>query len=201
MVGLALFVLPLLGSGLVAQGDSAGVCYRARPLPRCRVVVLTNAGGYVTPMRTFDGGTSFRAIVDWGLIVNTSPRDAVGASGFLMLDEDELSLGAAVRYRRWLSTRRSIDVSVGTPISDGDLRRGSVLGMVKYNPDHWVGFALRPEYVRRQEFTCNPGCVERTVSRGRVYGGVELGWYPGLGVSLGGGVFVALLAIALASLD
>jgi hypothetical protein len=201
MIRSALALLPLLSAALSAQQDSAGVCYRARPLPPCRVVVLTNAGGYATPMRTFDGGTRFRAIVDWGFIVNTTARDAVGASAFLMLDENEFSAGAAMRYRRWLSPRRSLDISVGTPLSDGDLRRGSVLGMIKYNPDHWVGFALRPEYARRQEFTCNPACVERTVSTGRVYGGVELGWYPGLGVSLGGGVFVALLAIARAGVD
>jgi hypothetical protein len=150
-----------------------------------------------------DGGeTAFRANADWGLMVNTGSREALGASFFVTLDADELTAGAAVRYRRWLDARRSIDVVVGTPLSSGDLKTGSVLAMVKYNPQHWLGFAVRPEYARREEFTCFPGpCTSRIVETGRVYIGVEAGWWPGLTLSTAGALGIVVLVAALTGTD
>ena len=178
------------------------VCYRARPLPRCKAVFLTNFGGYVTPNSVSEGATRFRVNADWGLLVNTNPRDAFGASLFLTLDEDELTSGAAVRYRRWLDADRSIDFAVGTPLSSGDLKPGSVLAIVKYNPQHWLGVAVRPEFARRERFTCGPGpCTSRIVETGRVYVGVEAGWWPGLTLSTAGGLGIVLLALLLAGAD
>jgi hypothetical protein len=189
-----------LGMPLHAQEEGA-LCYRPRPRPQCRVVFLTNAGGFVNVVGPVNGDSRFRAIVDWGLLMNQGPHDAIGTSFFLMLDEDEFSLGPTLRYRRWFSPRRSLDVSVGTALSDGKLRFGSVLGTIKYNPNDWFGVALRPEYVRRRTFDCTVQCIPRTVTSGRVYAGIEAGWYPGLGLSLGGGVAVVLLAVLISGLD
>lgn len=183
----------------VNTGDRT--CYLARPLPTCRAVLLTNAGGYLNLVRPTNGESRLRGIVDWGLIVNTGRHDALGASWFLMLDEDEFSTGPVLRYRRWFSAHRSLDLSVGTPVSTGDLLPGSVLGMIKYNPEDWAGVALRPEYARRREYTCAATCVEQTVSSMRVYIGAEVGWYPGLALSITSGAMYGLLLILAAGAD
>jgi len=199
MLGLTVAACSLLPAQRVESPNPT--CFRARPLPWCRVVLLTNAGGYFNLAGPMNGESRVRAIVDWGVIVNTSPRDGFGASWFVKLDQDDLSAGPVLRYRRWFSSHRSLDLAVGAPITGNELRPGSILAMIKYNPEHWAGVALRPEYVRRATFTCNPTCAPRTVAAGHMYAGVEVGWYPGLTLSIGGGVLVGLLLIALAGAD
>jgi hypothetical protein len=185
---IAVLSAPLRAQDSGSTGDST--CIWARPLPTCRVVLLTNAGVYLNPAPAW-GESQLRAIADWGLIVNSGRHDAVGASWFVMLDADEFSTGPVLRYRRWFSERRSLDLTVGTPVSTGgDLMVGSVLGMIKYNPEDWVGFALRPELVRRRYSTS-----------GRVYAGAEVGSSPGLTLTIGGGIVMGLLAILAAAVD
>ena len=138
-------------------------CYRARPAPECSVFFTTNAGGYI-------GGTGresrLRAIVDWGVMVNASPRHAIGGSWFVTLDEDDFTTGPVIRYR------------------------------------HWFGVGVRPEYLRRTRFDCGPStCTEYTASSTRVYGGIEFGWFPGLALSVGGGMAAGLALIALSGID
>ncbi|HEX9692566.1 MAG TPA: hypothetical protein VGA22_10750 [Gemmatimonadales bacterium] len=173
------------------------LCFRARPAPECSVFFITNAGGYIKPGRT-NGGTPLRAIVDWGVMVNASPHHAIGASWFVTGDEDDATTGPVVRYRRWFARDRSLDVALGTVVVGGQLKAGSILGLVKYSPVHWFGVGVRPEYVRRSAFTCGPStCTGYTATSVRVYGGVEFGWVPGLALSLvGGGAALVALAIA-----
>lgn len=177
-------------------------CFHARPAPECRVFFTTNAGGYLTSART-NGGSSFRAIVDLGVMVNASPSNAIGASWFLTMDEDELTTGPAIRYRRWLTRDGSLEVALGTPVAGSrNFKAGSVFGLVKYSPVHWFGIAVRPEYQRRRAFDCGPSsCTEFTAKSGRVYGGAEVGWVPGLVLSLAGVVVGGLAAIFLAGID
>ena len=176
-------------------------CFRARPAPECRVFFMTNAGGYIKPAR-INGGSPLRAIVDWGVMVNVSPRDAIGGSWFVTLDEDDFTTGPVVRYRRWFEGDRSLDVALGTPLAGGQLKAGSILGLVKYNPVHWFGVGVRPEYLRRSAFNCGLlTCTEYTATSVRVYGGVEFSSAPGLVLSLSGGVALGLLVIALSGVD
>lgn len=106
------------------------------------------------------------------------------------------------RYRRWFDRGRSLDLAVGTPLAASEgLKTGSILGLVKYNPVHWFGVGVRPEYLRRAAYNYDPStftATEYTATSTRVYGGVELGWFPGLALSLGGGVVLGLLVVALA---
>lgn len=202
---LVLVLTTVLSAQVVGQDSVRNddrMCYQARPLPTCRMILLTNAGGYLNLAKPDQGETRLRGILDWGLLVNTGTRDAIGASWFLMLDEDEFSTGPVARYRRWFSNHRSLDITVGTPVSTGSLLPGSVLTMVKYNPEDWAGFAVRPEFVRRTEYVCDTsGCLDRTSSSGRLYVGAEVGWYPGLTLSIGSGIVIGLLIIALAGAD
>jgi hypothetical protein len=175
-------------------------CFRARPAPECSVFFLTNAGGYVKPGRT-SGGSALRAIVDWGVMVNVTPRDAFGGSWFVTLDEDDFTSGPVARYRRWFERSGSLDIAVGTPIASGQaLKAGSILVLVKYQPVHWFGVGVRPEYLRRGAFKCTQlSCTEYTATMGRAYAGIEFGWFPGLTLSLGGGVALGVLLIAFAA--
>jgi hypothetical protein len=179
-------------------------CFLPRPAPQCSVFFITNAGGYIKPVGG-DASSPFRVMVDWGIMANTTPRHAIGASWFVTLDEDELTTGPVIRYRRWFDGRRSLDVALGTPIAggSGDVRTGSMLGMVKYNPVPWFGVAIRPEYLRRRTFNCSPGpgCTQYTTTSARLYGGVEVGQYPGLALSLAGLATLGFLAIVLAGVD
>jgi len=173
-------------------------CYRPRPLPRCHVFLLTNAGAYVTPTAT-EGETRFRGVVDWGFMVNSGPKNAYGVSWFVSLDKDDFTSGPVIRYRRWLDAERSVEIALATPVTNDQIKPGSVLAVVKYNPVHWAGVALRPEIVRSRTFTCPPGgCAYGTETVARVYAGVELGEVAGLTLSLGGGAVAVLVALALA---
>jgi len=173
-------------------------CFHARPAPACSAFFLTNAGAYI--------GNGGRASVDWGFMANTSRRNAFGASWFVSLDEDELSTGPVARYRRWFDNDRSLDLAVGTPVyTSENLKPGSILASVKYNPVHWFGVALRPEMVRRTVYECvDASCTAqttRTASSGRVFFGVEFGWTPGLVLSIGGGLALGLAFLAYAGSD
>ncbi len=66
---------------------------------------------------------------------------------------------------------------------------------VKYNPAPWIGVAVRPEYVRRTVYAY-PDYVERKVTSGRLYTGVELGSVRGLALSIGGVATLAAVVIA-----
>jgi hypothetical protein len=172
-------------------------CFHARPAPACGGFFLTTAGVYM--------GHGGRASVDWGYMANASTRNAFGGSWFVAYNglEDELSTGPVARYRRWFQKSRSLDVAVGTPVfANSTLKPGSILAAVKYNPVHWFGVALRPEMVRRTVYECvDVNCTSqatRTASSGRVFFGVELGWTPGLVLSIGGSLAMGLLAWAYA---
>ena len=192
---------PAIGQSLAPPRSADNPCFYARPTPACSVFFLTNAGAYIGGT---EGGISFRGTVDWGVMVNTSPRNAFGGSWFVTLDEeDEFTTGAVARYRRWLGQGRSLDVAVGTPVAGGsNLKPGSILGSVKYNPVHWFGVALRPEVVLHTITACvDVNCTtvtSHTATTGRVYGGVEFGWVPGLALSIGGGLLAGLAAVAYA---
>jgi len=108
-------------------------------------------------------------------------RCAIGASWFVNFDQNGASTGPVARYRRWLTSRASLDIAIGTPVaagtafgSDGLLQPGSVLGLLKYSPVPYLGIAVRPEFIRRQDFLCDTmNCVEQITTAGRIYAGVE----------------------------
>lgn len=163
------------------------LCYRARPKPGCSAFVLTNFGSYLVLGRAASGNTPLRAVADWGLMVNVSARDAVGASVFVSADRDGYGLGPALRYRRWMGRSESLELAVGAPLAIGGdnykMETGSVFGLVKWSPNHWFAVAARPELIRGPVFPgCGPtSCPGNVVpSRLRLSLGAEIGWLPGL---------------------
>jgi hypothetical protein len=187
-----------------AGGAPGGLCYRARPKPGCSVFVLTNFGSYVVLGRAVSGNTPLRAVADWGLMVNVSARDAVGASVFVSADRDGFALGPELRYRRWMGRSESVELAVGAPLAIGGdnykMETGSAFGLVKWSPNHWFAVAARPELIRGPVFLgCGPiSCPGDEVrSRVRLSLGVEIGWVPGLAATPLG--LLAMLFAAVAS--
>jgi len=189
---IAVGAIALLCSPLVAWSQSRGASFRAHPLSDCRVFFLSNAGGYLklsasSSIPPSGNQTNLRAEWDWGVMVNVTPRDAIGASWFVTWDEDDVTTGPAVHYRRWFDHNSSLDIAVGTPVggAEGELQTGSVLGLIKYNFVDWFGVSVRPEYA-----SYGPAG-----SWARVFVGMEFGWFPGVGLTLVGGA-VSAAAIA-----
>jgi hypothetical protein len=194
-------------AAVIAQDstDVSPVCWHARPKPECEIVVLTDFGLYYTPIPSDKSG--MRAVADWGVLFNISETDAFGITVFGSLDHDEFSFGPEVRYRRWLGSEQSIDVAIGLPLPGlGNAPQGSWAasphGLVKWNPVHWFGIALRPELRRRTApkiFVLDPsGFLYQEPGEGSSFymsAGVEFGWIPGVSLAAAGGVAALLLAI------
>ena len=155
---------------------------RARPYPECRVFFVTNSGLYFRVAGGLGGAPMRGTFLDWGAMVNLSPKNAIGGSWFVTLDEDGASTGPVLRWRHWLGPIQSLDFGVGTVIvSSESARKGSVLGLVKYNPVHWFGIAARPELVRYNDYVYEPtGYRGVSGTKARLYMGAEIGGKPGL---------------------
>lgn len=165
-----------------------------RPLPACKVFFLPNAGVYFSITNKNAGETRWRGVVEPGVMVNVTKRDAIGGSWFFIADDDGFTTGPAIRYRRWFARERSLELSAGTPVgSSEDVQTGSIYGLIKYNPVHWFGIAVRPEYVRRPEYSDS---TYSTGSSGRVFAGVEFSGMPGLALASAGVVVAAALIVA-----
>ncbi len=190
---MAVSIAWLLAAQVASQPPApapAGMCLRARPAPACKGFFITSAGiGVGTGAGA--GTSPFRMSVDYGAMRNLG-RAAIGASWFVNWDQNGTTTGPVVRYRRWIGSRASIDFAIGTPVaantgfgSDGLLQPGSLLGMVKYNPLPYLGVAVRPEYIRRQDFLCDDvTCIEQISTGARVYAGAEFDGVHGLVTTL-----------------
>jgi len=186
---------PLAAQDATPPGAPGRFCLRARPKPDCGAFAVTTIGGFVMFGRSGGASSSARGVLDYGIMVNTSARDAFGGSVFASVDDDGFALGPAIRYRRWLTPTASLEVAVGKPLV-GDEATGAVFGLVKWSPNHWLAIAARPEI--RRAFICGPATCNYQ-SGGRLSLGTEVGAAPGLVLTGVGGLgFLAVLAILVA---
>lgn len=108
------------------------LCWRGRPLARCRSFLLFeftaprfSAGTKLDPSvgegrnghRRWDHALASQFVYDVGLMRNVTSRDAVGATAELGVITDDPRtpglFGATARYRRWLTPRVSADGALG----------------------------------------------------------------------------------------
>lgn len=108
------------------------LCWRGRPLARCRAFLLfefsaprhllgsrldpiVSQNGYGHPR--WDQGLASQFVYDVGAMVNVDARTAVGGTieaGMIVDDpSDRLVLGVTGRYRRWLTPHVSADAGAG----------------------------------------------------------------------------------------
>lgn len=82
--------------------DVSAVCWRPQPRAQCRTFLLANVGIHARLREVSAGGEGPAAVVlDYGLMVNVTSRDAVGASVFASLETND-AVGPAIHYRRWV---------------------------------------------------------------------------------------------------
>ncbi|MEK6613204.1 MAG: hypothetical protein AABZ29_10505 [Gemmatimonadota bacterium] len=108
------------------------ICWRGRPLARCRAFVLFElsalrhlTGSTLDPAvtqqgsgdRRWDQGLVSHLVYDLGAMVNVRAREAIGGTltaGVIIDYPERLSVfGATLRYRRWLTSVVSADVAAG----------------------------------------------------------------------------------------
>jgi hypothetical protein len=192
---LVLLALCVPTSTRAQAAEGKAVCLRAEPKPQCKTFVLTNAGLYGRLVRANPEEGPYTAVLDYGLMVNVTPRDAVGASFFASI-ETNAAAGPAVHYRHWFDATSSLDAAVGVAtIGQG---APGVYGLVKVNPAPWVGVALRPKLVRGYGYThclMDAFCVPATRTRFGAAFGVEFSGAPGV-LAVLGGVLAFLIGVA-----
>ena len=204
---VAIAALAVLAAPLAARAqaphDSArteALCWTARQAPRCRVMLLTNLGVYADLVQA-GGSSNPRLTEDAGLMVNVSPRDAVGVTVlFTATTEGYLSGGPTLHYRRWVNGVNAWDFALGVRGAVRGSDQGAVTGLIRYNFGPYFAVALRPEYVRSDP---SPGC--RPVGPGgggcgaggglRLSAGFEIGSWPSVAVALVAGLIGGMVAI------
>jgi hypothetical protein len=120
-----------------APQASTSVCFRGRPLPRCRAFWLTEFG--VSP---FDGAVAW----ELGGMRNVGPRSAVGGALYLRVDGGS-AYGVKPRFRRWLSPVVALDVAPGFIILAGDGNSPGFAGHVGLSFRDWLALTLQAETV------------------------------------------------------
>ena len=173
-----------LGQELDPQDGLDRTCWQRAPSPGCTLYVVTEAGGYVG-LGDY-AGSSASPTVDWGLMWNQSSRSSFGVT--LTVWGDNLFVGPALRYRRWLD-RGSFVFAVGVVVgADGAEKPGSLFGLIRYDLNDWFGIGLRPQHLR---LDCEPPFCSQQPDR--IYVGAELGSNWGRWTSIIGGALTGLI--------
>jgi hypothetical protein len=116
VIGLLQLLAPLPSPARLAvavatePAKRGGLCWRARPAPRCSWFLITEFG-----LSALGRPDSYgpRMDVELGLMANLGAHSAVGAAWLLSGDESHERRGFTVRYRRWLSPRLALEAGAG----------------------------------------------------------------------------------------
>jgi hypothetical protein len=98
---------------VVAESTTVGgLCWRARPEPRCGWFLITEFGMGHSSRDPYTP----RADIGFGLMKNVGRRNAVGAALVFSGDESHNRIAFNPRYRRWLNSVLAFEVGAG-PVS------------------------------------------------------------------------------------
>jgi hypothetical protein len=211
MASIVAAVTACLGTAGVSYADEAdpsptpsehkpghALCWRGKP--ECGSFVVTELG-VLYRMDEYDfPGMDWRVVLtfDLGYMKNLSTKNAVGVTGYGLVNDDITRLGIRPRYRRWISHNSSIDISPGILFSGEDTAidydpPGFVLG-VTGNMKDLIALTLETEYSRYRDYTSTPGGTG--YSDWTIRGGAKLG--SGLGLA-GAAAFFGLLILVAAN--
>lgn len=207
-----------LGASLVIGGGrpqgpqaSSRLCWRPRPLDRCRSYPITE----FKAMYGVAPDPRFGVESDLGWMFNVASRSAVGVASFVALDEGGLRIGGMVRYRRWLHGASNVEIGLGSVLLGDELNAAvkpvSPSVTLDWNPSPFLGLFGRVDAVRSvRPVGCYSGpdyyrgffCSEPTRTDAAWYGGAKVGAQPGAAASVLAAMVVSVLAyIALAAAD
>ena len=204
---LAATLLPaapaLAAQDTVPARPPAGVCFRGAPAERCTWFTLTEAGVHyrLTDLVPDDERVLFNGAL--GFMVNTSRRTALGGAVFIGVEGDARG-GLALRGRRWLGGRTSLDLALGVHLAgdatSGRVRPGSPTFQASLKDGDLIGVSARLDVLRIRSGCIEPACFPRTSwTSGRFYLGGELGSGLGVASALVAGVGVVIFALSYGS--
>jgi len=202
---------------LASMGDTVvkrpPICFRGRPLPRCRAFFLTElsyvrrlAGSVLTYDTPSSGGfdpsplsiRDFDSHLSWelGYMVNRGAKSALGGTLMIGTGDAGARTAAKGRYRQWIDGGdASIDFSAGLLSAGVRGPTGTTRGVgftsdVTLGVGDFAGVTARAELMRVNN---------RNI--GALHGGVRLGSLPAVGVSVLGGIGLIVLIAAIARSD
>ena len=160
------------------QQSGRTLCFRGRPTPTCRSFWITEAG---YAYRLTGPENVHRHYFDWelGLMANVGSRSAVGGTLYAgILAEEGYRWGLRARYRHWLSSSTSLELSPGILIGVGDREDPGYVGGASLNfQDRWA-LVSHWEVVSVAEYW--GGIRQGTRREVAWHGGVKLGSRPAL---------------------
>lgn len=170
---------------LISPALHAKLHFRGKPLPECKWFFITEAGGF---FRIIGGFGQLEANCEFGLMRNQDKNYALGATVFGTLVEDNSGVGFKLRYRRWLSSSWSVDISPGLLLwSEG--KTPAFTGQVGLNYRDWVALITQVD-VRETWY----GSTQVNLSFG-----IKFGSYAGASIAVAAAVVAGAALIALAS--
>ena len=199
---LILFIAVVLTSGISAsdltwkEDKGCWMCLRARPLPKCKSFWITEAGVFYRLIHEpkLEGNYYFTG--ELGHMINRNERSALGGTIFLGVNtEESYRLGLKPRYRRWISSKLSLDFSPGILLlGDDDSYKPDLPGFTGHIGlcyEDWLVLTTQLEIIHFKRFGTDVAW----------YGGAKLGSYPGLAVFIGLPIAALIIGAMIGSID
>ena len=183
MKKLALVLLVFL---LVSPMLQAQTCFRGKPLPECKMFFITEACGIMSVIGDYQ---RFGVNYEFGGMYNLNKRSALGATFFLALGYYS-GAGFKARYRHWLNSSFSVDISPGLLLW-GERKNPTFTGHVGLNYKDWVVLITQID-IRR--YTWRPNKVDLSL-------GVKFGSYAGSALTVASAIGLVILIIAIPPWD
>jgi hypothetical protein len=112
-------VAVVLTLAALSHNEAVGqVCFRGKQLPACGGYPILEFSGAGLLTEELSGGGRFALLGTAGYARNVTSNWALGVALKGAADDDGWRAGPAVRIRRWIASRVSIDVTAGVFTSD-----------------------------------------------------------------------------------
>lgn len=185
------FVFFLSLSFLLSPSISqAQISFRGKPVPECIMFFITEAGGVVG---VAGSPGEFGVNYEFGLMYNLNQRSALGATLFTLFDGSNFR-GIKLRYRHWMNSSISLDVSPGLSLW-GYGKHPQFTGHVGLNFGDWIALIGQADIQRQWH-------ANRLRSKVNFSMGVKFGSYAGCGLMIVSGVGALIIGFLIAkSLD
>jgi hypothetical protein len=161
----------------------ANVFLEGKPAPERKMFWITEAGGIVRMVRNFGRlGVNY----EFGLMYNLNKRSALGATLYFGLGVGN-GFGIKTRYRRWLNSSFSVDISPGLLVGAAG-KDPTFTGHVGINYKDWVALIAQ---VDSRHYWGSTSKIDLSL-------GIKLGSHAGMGLTAVSAVAgAALIVIAI----
>jgi len=129
---------------LTSQSLHAKICFRGKPAPECKMFWITEVGGFLTKDVDL---VEFGLNSEFGLMYNLNKHSALGATIFHRIGADLSGMGFKVRYRHWLNSSFSVDISPGLLLWS-EWEAPTFTGHVGLNYKDWVALIAQIDHQR-----------------------------------------------------